>query len=361
MPQIPSPNMGIIWPTDGDDANAWAPIMDQAVRGVIDGHNHAAGNGAQISIGSLKFDADISFVDALGGKHAITNLKTISFFPSPPPVGTNGSFFIADGTSGTVVNELYYRTTLGTNVQMTTGGTLNVAGFAGGIGGDYSGVSALESFLDAQNAYQFFQQLGASVRQFAKLQSADLSLFEFRAHGASPVPTQAVTLRSPAALALGYVLTFPGALPSVGAANSPLAVDSTGAITFGGVQTLQIPVVFGSGVTNWRFATFSAGTYTVPIQLPNGSRIVAVRLRFQDNATGPTKLTVGLQSVVDGGAPTTIATSAVSAGSGANQTLAATGIATVIASGTNYNAVATITTGAANCTLYWFEVDYDRP
>jgi hypothetical protein len=35
-----------------------------------------------------------------------------------------------------VLNELYYRTMLGTNVQVTLGAALNVATFSGGIGGD---------------------------------------------------------------------------------------------------------------------------------------------------------------------------------------------------------------------------------
>lgn len=232
MPQTPSPNMQIVWPTDGDDANAWAPIMDTAVRVVIDGHNHSPQSGAQISISSLKFDADISFVDPSGGKHAITDLLAIDFFPSPPSAmtGFGGAFFVSDGTSGTVANELYFRSTLGTNIQFTSGGTMNVGAFAGTIGGDYVGVAAAEIFDDATDAYWFQQQVGAAVRQYAKMRSADLSLFEFKAVGSSPVPVQAVTLKSPVALAAGYELTFPGALP--GSSGTLIQSDNTGILTF---------------------------------------------------------------------------------------------------------------------------------
>ncbi len=356
MPQPPSTNMLIVWPTDNDDADAWAPIMDTAIRQTIDQHNHSGGSGVKVPTAGLKIDADVSW--AFGGaQFAITDLRAIDFSPQPASgmAALAGALFLNSAD-----NELYYRTFGGSNVKLTSGAALNVAGFAGGIGGDYTAVSALVVFDDATDAYWFQQQIGAAVRQFAKMRCADLQLFEFKAVGATPVPVQAVTLKSPAALAAGYALTMPAALPSAGAGNSPLAVDSTGAVTVGGAQTIQIPLTFSNGVTDWN-AAFSAGSLTSPVTIPNGSRITAVRLRFQDNATGPTKLTCGLRSQVDGAAPVTIATSAVSAGSGAKQTLAATGLTTVVASGTNYTVVATITTGAASCSAYWFEVDCDRP
>lgn len=209
MPQAPTANMGLILPTDHGDPDQWDLLLDTLVR-TIDQHNHAAGSGAKISLSQLAIDADISFVDAGGNKHAIYNLKAIDFFPvaTTDVTGFAGAFFLNSAD-----NELYYRTTAGANVKFTNGATINVGAFTGGFGGDYTSAGALAIFDDASDAYWFQQQVGAAVRQYAKMQCADLKLFEFKAVGASPVPVQAVTLKSPAALAAGYTLTFPGALP----------------------------------------------------------------------------------------------------------------------------------------------------
>lgn len=279
------PNMGFLLPTDHGDAETWGVILDNALT-VIGAHNHAAGSGAKISISQLAFDADISFVDSGGGKHAITDLKAIDFFPSPATgmAALSGALFLSDGTSGLAANELYYRTTSGANVQVTNGVALNFAAFVGGIGGDYSAVGALVVFDDATDAYWFEQQIGAAVRQYAKLRSADISLYEFKAVGATPVPTFAVTLKSPAALAAPYTLTMPGALP-VGSAPSPMTVDASGNIAAGLTVTLTIAPAGGYNIlgtfapdVNGGIVCSAAGSWYVPIPLHTGDRVKSVTI-----------------------------------------------------------------------------------
>jgi hypothetical protein len=246
--------MGIIWPSDHDDADQWDAIMDTAVRGVIDAHTHAPGDGAQILLSSVKVDQDISWASG-GTKFAITDLKAVDFFPSAAAdvAGMTGAFFISDGTGGLTLNELYFRTMGGANVKFTAGATLNVGAFTGGFGGDYVSAGALAEFNDASDAYWFEQQVGASVRQYAKMRSADLALFEFKAVGATPVPTQAVTLKSPAALGASYALTFPGALPG----STVLAqVDSTGAMSFSNTLAANQSITI-SGTASYRQGTKS--------------------------------------------------------------------------------------------------------
>lgn len=365
MPQTPSPSMGIIWPTDGDDANAWAPIMDTAVRVVIDGHNHAAGNGAKVSISQLAFDADISFVDSLGGRHAITDLKAIDFFPIDPTTITAlaGALFL-----NTADNELYYRTVLGTNVKITNGATLNVAAFIGGIGGDYTAVQALEVFDDATDAFWFQQQIGLAVRQYAKMRCADLALYEFKAVAAGPpVPVQAVTLKSPAGLVTAYALTFPAALPAV---QSTLYLTSTGQITTGGTRTLQLAaanmvgllgtaITFPSGniIAQMTGGTAAMGT-AIPLQ--DSKRIIAIRFYVKDNATGPTTVVPAFSSTaLTTGVETDIVVGSASAGSGAQQTLTLSGLTTVVAAGTAYTAWLKTNSGSAAVTVNGIEIDYD--
>lgn len=385
MAQAPSPNMGIIWPSDGDDANAWAPIMDLAVRGVIDGHTHAPGSGVQISMSSLKVDADISW--AFGGsQRAITDLRAIDFSPQPASgvSALAGALFLNSAD-----NELYYRTLAGANVKVTNGSALNFAAFVGGIGGDYQAVGALEIFDDGSDAYWFQQQVGAAVRQYAKMRSSDLALFEFRAVGVTPVPTQAVTLKSPAALAGNYALTMPAALP---AGATLMVVDNTGAITVATNPTLAANasivlsgtgrVEHGTKTLSMHGSVFSAGTTSgttnyntsqglaftlgagqqclAPVILPVGARILAVRTFIRDNSATPTKITASLSSLTNAAVLTTIASSAQSTGANTNQTLTITPAATAIASNTGYAIALTVNNGDT-CLVYAAEVDYDQP
>jgi hypothetical protein len=352
-----TPLMGLVLPTDHDSADIWDSILD-TVFGRIDSHNHTTGQGAKIPAAALAIDGDVSWSSG-GTSHSITDLVALDFKPSPAAglVALAGALFVSDGTSGLSSNELYWRTTTGTNVKLTAGAALNVAAFTGGIGGDYAAVGALVVFDDATDAYWLQQQVGAGVRQWAKLRTGDVQLFEYKANPtAGPVPANAVTLKSPAALVAGYALTMPTALP---ASNQPLYVSSAGAVTaLQPVQTLQIPAGFALNAATWNGSAADGQTY--PVQLNNGDRIVAVRARIQDNATGPTKLTVSLKSVVDG-VVTNIATSAQSSGAGTNQTIPIGSLTSLLSSGTNYELVLNKATGAGACIVYWLEVDYDHP
>ena len=68
-------------------------------------------------------------------------------------------------------HNLYFRNAAGTNVQITSGSTLNVS-IVGGIGGDYSSVSALLSYDDATKRYLLQQEVVTLVRPWAGLAMA---------------------------------------------------------------------------------------------------------------------------------------------------------------------------------------------
>lgn len=230
MPQAPSPNMGIIWPTDHNDADAWDVVMDTAIRSTVDSHDHTAGKGVPIPTTALKIDADISW--SFGGlSRAITDLRAIDFAPQAAAGMTAlaGALFLNSAD-----NELYYRTFGGVNVKLTAGAALNVAGFTGGIGGDYAAAGALVVFDDATDSYWFQQQVGAAVRQYARMRSADVDLYEFKANPAAGVPTNRVRLASPTALAASYALTMPTALPSV---SSTVLMSNSGQLSTGGAMS----------------------------------------------------------------------------------------------------------------------------
>lgn len=152
------------------------------------------------------------------------------------------------------------------------------------------------------------------------------------------------------------------------AANQHVTVSGTGVFKHG-TKTLSLPMqaqtIAGSpGPTGQNNLVAFAGANTcmsAQIPLPVGARILAVRVRIQDSATGPTKAAIKLMSSVDSGAAVTIATSAQSAGSGAYQTLVLSGLTQVLASLTSYWVAIGTATGTNTITLNNLEVDYDQP
>lgn len=262
-----TPNMSLILPDDHGSADTWDAILDAAFTR-IDGHDHSTGNGAAIAMSSLRVDADISW--AFGGsQRAITDLKAIDFSPQATSAVASlaGALFLNSAD-----NELYYRTTTGANVKITNGAALNFAAFVGGIGGDYGAVGALELFDDATDAYWFQQQLATGVRQYAKLFAADLSLFEYKAAGASPVPSFAVTLKSPAALAAPYGITMPAALPASGV--QPVTMDNTGILNTGvsfALQSNQNITLSGTGVFKHGVKTIAGNCLSILVNSSAGS------------------------------------------------------------------------------------------
>nr|MBP9863365.1 hypothetical protein [Kofleriaceae bacterium] len=221
MPQPPTTYMGLVQPSENDDDDVWDTILT-ALFLLVDAHDHATGKGAKVPTGGINIDGELEF----NGKQA-TGLGGAAFANLGAPL--SGGTYIAHVAGG----NLYFRNAT-TNVQITSGATLNMT-TVGGIAGDYTSVAAEVAYVNAQDGYTFKQQVGAAVRQFAKMDSADVRLYEFKAHPAAGVPTNFVGLASPAALAASYTLTMPAALP---AAVRPVQSSAGGALQFGGDMAL---------------------------------------------------------------------------------------------------------------------------
>lgn len=345
-----TPNMSLVLPTEGGSNDQWAVILD-AIFSIVDAHTHVPGSGVKVPAAGLNINADVSWSSG-GTSHNITDLLALDFKPSPAAsvTGLAGALFVSDGTSGLTANELYWRTTSGTNVKFTAGTALNVAAFTGGIGGDYAATGALVVFDDATDSYWFQQQVGASVRQYARMRSADVDLYEFKANPTAGVPTNRVRLASPTALAASYALTMPAALP---ASLANLRVDNTGAITTSLVPgTIQHPIslaiVNGVGAAlNPSNGTSpaalilntSAAINDLPLVVPGGLQITAWSVSLHKlSATGT--ITARLYSGTNAGGAGTATQIGVDQTNGANNpgaiTLGQSGLTTTIAAATSY-------------------------
>src|SRR5262245_41806967 len=215
--------MNLTEPTDHGSADIWGSMVNSAFD-LIDAHDHTAGKGVKVPSAGLKINADVSWSFS-GTNYAITDMKILDFTPvTAASISAYSSALFANSSDS---NNLYFRNSGGTNVQITSGSTLNIS-IAGAIGGDYQSVGALLDFDDASDTYRLRQQVGAAVRQFAKASMADLNLFEYKAQPAAGVPANSVTLKSPAALAGSYSLTMLAALPG---ATNLLQCSSAGILT----------------------------------------------------------------------------------------------------------------------------------
>ena len=206
--------MGLVYPVDHMSLDVWGALVNAALA-IVEEHDHSPGNGNLVPTAGLSIDADLAF-----NNNAATGLLALEFTQNTAAAvaGFAGAFFI-----NSVDHNLYYRTTTGSNVQVTNGAALNVAAFTGGIGGDYAAVGALLSFDDATDSYWLQQQLVAGLRAWAGMRVGNVDIYQQAAS-----ITNRVRLNSPAALAASYALTLPAAL---GAGTLALQVSNAGVMT----------------------------------------------------------------------------------------------------------------------------------
>jgi hypothetical protein len=289
---VTTPNLGLTEPVDHGSADVWGPILNTDFD-LIDAHDHTAGKGVQVPSAALKINADVSWSFA-GTHYAIADALAFDMFPTTAAsVAAYASALFTNSSD----NNLYYRNQGGTNVQITAGNSLNFS-VTGGFGGDYTAVGALASFIDASDSYVFQQQVGSAVRQYGKIQGADLWLFEYKANPAAGVPANRVALKSPAALAASYDWTWPAAVP---AANTFVMVDNTGALTNPATPTTVNTISVGDiKLTNARTLLVSAAL----AGLPSGSAatldgsLASGRILVSTDTTGyqyPIPMSVGDQ------------------------------------------------------------------
>lgn len=381
-------SMGLVKPTNHGSADVWDVILS-TLFDLVEEHDHTTGKGVKIPSAALRVNADVPWSDS-GSSYAITGAKAFDFTPSAPAgmASYAGALFLSDGTSGTTANELYWRTTGGTNVQLTSGASLNVTAFVGGIGGDYSSISALVDYDDASDTYRFRQQTSAGVRQFAKMSAADVRLFEYFAAGASPVPSNSVTLKSPAALAASYSVTWPAAVPGAAAflqmstagvlsASNTIAQSVTATdFRHTTAQTLLVhgsAAQVGNGVGHARINSggYSPGFTTAattariqyPVQIQAGCVITGYKVFANKSTSSATTLFANI-SHTQGTTGTSVTDGSGSSNAGnapGSITLSETGLSVTVAANQAYFVEVSPSGGGTADLLYHVEITFTRP
>ena len=376
-------NMGLSKPTLAGDAATWDDQINASLD-LIDTHNHTTGAGVQIPAGGLNLTTDLT----LNGTCALTNAKALAFT-------TQASYTVSKSLwVKTSDGELYWRNASGTDVKMTSGGTLNIA-IVGGIVGDYAASAAAVYYDDSAQAYRFLEA-APSPNSWSRVQCGDLDLYEH----ASGIANR-VRISSPTGLAASYALTLPAALPG---STSILQVSSAGAITasntvanaatfsaltthsngitvttgaanLNGAASISLPtrkLVLSAGLgyvysgaatlASGAFSGGAAGTVHIPIPLHEGDRINKIVVSLKRGAGSLTfnlkRLQYATLSTVAGSGTLTVAagttdtTGTIDNGAGAN-------IAHTVAA--NYSYVMEAAIGDAGDRVYQISVEYDRP
>jgi hypothetical protein len=203
---VSTPNMGLSLPTVSvTPGPAWANNVNTAF-GVVDSHNHTAGNGVPVPSAGININGDLSF----NGYNA-TTFRSVRLQSQASVLGGPNDLSCLFAVGG----DLYYNSGAGQHIQLTIGGALNATSI-GGIGGDYATSTASVSYSSASQTFTFWQ---------ASSTSAILDVGPLKIHAVGNA--NSVTFGANASMSSGYTMTLPVSLPAV---QSFMTLDNTGAI-----------------------------------------------------------------------------------------------------------------------------------
>jgi hypothetical protein len=252
-----------------DEGPGWAEQLNSSLS-LVDLHNHTAGKGPKIPVAGLDLQADLTI-----NSNSHTDVKSVKFTSQSSSLTTTNAVYVVNG-------ELYFADNGGTNVQITSGGGLNLAS-TGTIGGDYAqvGVTATVTYSDTTKTYSFLQAAGST----AKLYSAKISLAD------SAGGSNAVGIIPPVGLASGYDLTLPITAPG---ADQVLTFASGGQASFRDINgtTGQVSVAkTGSAFTISLPATITQDQNFTGNTTGRGILPVGAIIAMNTNLTGVTAVT----------------------------------------------------------------------
>lgn len=311
-----TPNMGLTKPDPDASVGTWDTELNASLD-VADAHDHTTGNGVRVPVAGINVNADLSFAGFGATALKVADLAAVL---ASTVTGYPTALFCNSAD-----NELYWRTSGGVNVQLTSGTSLNAA-LLGGFTGDYGTGGSAANFNSGTSIYNFLR--AANNRAF--IDSSDIRLFQ----GGVGVATS-VKIRSPNALAASYDWIFPATLP---AQADALSISPTGQVTTGlkrGSKVRQVSPL--SGQADGAHGTFTingtwvsttgaaADDFMIPLQVDEGERILAVSLRVVP-ATGAVTFSLNRQNT--NGTTTALGT-VVSSGT-ARQTLVIAALTEVV-------------------------------
>jgi len=228
---------------------AWASELNAALF-LVDSHNHTSGQGEPVPSAGLNINADVNF-----NGNNLTNARSIRFQNQTSPLSLSTDIGCIYESGG----DFYYNNSIGQQVKITSGASLNAASI-GGIGGDYVSSGALVFYTSATSSYS----MTTDGTNFANLWSGALRIY--------PTGTSShyVQIQAPGSLSANYILTLPTANPST---TSLLQVSSTGVMSYAALS--------GGGIPG---STITPGTIT-PTQIQTRALAASPNFSHSTNST----------------------------------------------------------------------------
>ena len=378
MPGVTLPNMSIVTPLVAGDSGAWGGELNTALT-LIDAHDHSPGKGVQVPIAGLNINNDFT----LHGQWALINAAATQMSQVPPSRVSSftNALWVSDGTGGTTLGELYWRTTGGVNVKLTAGNSINTT-LVGGIVGDYTSVGAQVSYDNANLRYLFKE---ASATGWARLASGEVRIFPTSGVGAIFVGQAC-----PGGIGSSYTMTWPTALPgsTLGVqvassgqisfsntfasalvapdfkvnANTVLAIGACGFVAIN--SNARVTDAAGNTAVNLNGGAGNASMATMPLPIRTGDRVNSVKVFIQKTTSNTTTITATLRDL-DNTAGTSFSTdtAATSANNPGFTTLTITPASPhALAANHSMSVAVNITAGAGTSdNVFGVEISYDRP
>lgn len=234
--------MGLTKPDNEASVDLWGVELNNSLD-TADAHDHTTGKGVKVPTAGLNINADLPMAG-----FGMTNVKVVDLAAVLSSSVTAYATALFVNSSD---NELYWRTSGGSNVQLTSGTSLN-ASLLGGFTGDYGTGGSAANYNSGTSIFNFIR--AANHRAF--LDTSDIRLFQ----GTSGI-TNAVKIRSPNALAASYDWIFPTALP---AAQRLLSMSTGGQVEHGAAAAMPALLTLEAGATasvNQSFTVSGTGKY----------------------------------------------------------------------------------------------------
>ena len=231
----------------------YATLLNASMN-IVDAHDHSPGKGALITPSGMIINADLAF-----NSHSATGLMSSQYEAQGASLsGASNAlrlYFVGA--------ELYCTDGNGTPVQLTSGGSINVAS-VGTIGGDYASTSA--SVLYSNNigtkSYSFLQGTPDTTRT-ANMNVGKVAVYDNSVTGGAY--TRLIAFPS---LVSSYDLTLFSALPG---STLPVSLSSSGQLSTGQIVTAQIAdsnittaKILDSNVTTAKIADDNVTTAKIP-------------------------------------------------------------------------------------------------
>lgn len=202
---VVSPNMNLPVPIVGQDAGPQYATDINSCLAVIDGHDHSAGSGVQITPNGININSPLS----MNGNNLIA-INTLRFISQVSPIAATSPNLLCLQVSG---EDLYYNDGAGNVVRITLNG--GIAGSPGSI----ANLTAPASASYVSGTATFVWQSDANIP--ANMDAGSYILRNITAN------SKGLTLNPPSAMTSDYSLV----MPLIPAQTSVLAIDPSGNIS----------------------------------------------------------------------------------------------------------------------------------